>query len=278
MRKGAAVKHFWFHSHCTTEDQRMNSFVTDSEASTVSLILGIAMMASWWIGIRMGRSLAKRNPRAQASKFDDVTTAMLGLLLAFTFGISIEKHDQRRLAVVEDSNAIGDFYTCATLLKEPTRTALRRVIRDYTELRADLPRKKITDPILDNALKQFGQMQSTMTDLVAQALRDGTPIAVSLTNTLNGLTSNHASRLAAIRDRLPDSVLALLWVASIITTLLIGREQGLAGGTEIAGTICFIVLVCFAIYTTLDLNQPDRGLITISQEPMVRLLASMPKE
>ena len=236
------------------------------------------MLASWWIGIWMGRSLARRNPRAQASKFDDVTTAMLGLLLAFTFGISIGKHDQRRLAVVADSNAIGDFYTCATLLKEPTRTQLRSVIRDYTELRADLPRKRITDPVMEDALKRFATMQSKMTDLVAQALRDGTPIAVSLTNTLNEVTSNHASRLAAIRDRLPDSVMALLWVASIITTLLIGREQGLAAATETAGTICFILLVTFAVYTTLDLNQPDRGLITISQEPMVRLLDSMPKD
>jgi len=31
-----------------------------------------------------------------------------------------------------------------------------------------------------------------MTEIVAQALSDGTPIAVSLTNTLNEVTSNQA--------------------------------------------------------------------------------------
>lgn len=256
----------------------MNSWTIELEAPTVAAMLGIGMLAAWRIGIWMGRFQAQRNPRSQASKFDDVTTALLGLLLAFTFGISISKHDQRRLAVVADSNAIGDFYTCATLLKEPTRTELRRVIRGYAELRAELPRRKITEAILEEALRQFGAMHSKMTDLVSEALRDGTPIAVSLTNTLNEVTSNHASRMAAIRDRLPESVMALLCVASIVTALLIGREQGLAAATESVGTICFILLVSFAIYTTMDLNHPDRGLITISQEPMIRLLNSMPKD
>ncbi len=76
------------------------------------------------------------------SKFDDASLALLGLLLAFTFGVSISKHDQRRLAVVADSNAIGDFYTCASLIKEPTRTKLQTVIREYAELRLSLGRRQ----------------------------------------------------------------------------------------------------------------------------------------
>jgi hypothetical protein len=43
----------------------------------------------------------------------------------------------------------------------------------------------------------------------------------------------------------------------------------------VAGTVCFIVLVSFVILVTLDLNPPDRGLITVSQEPMQRLLSLM---
>ena len=81
------------------------------------------MLAAWRIGWRMGRALRGREG-VKPSKFDDASMALLGLLLAFSFGMSIAKHDQRRLAVVADANAIGDFYTCASLLKEPTRTRL----------------------------------------------------------------------------------------------------------------------------------------------------------
>jgi hypothetical protein len=43
----------------------------------------------------------------------------------------------------------------------------------------------------------------------------------------------------------------------------------------IAGSVRFILLVSFVIFVTLDLNQPDRGLITVNQEPMQRLLSTM---
>jgi hypothetical protein len=43
------------------------------------------------------------------------------------------------------------------------------------------------------------------------------------------------------------------------------------------GTICFILLVSIAIYVTLDLNAPEVGYIAVNQEPIERLLATMPK-
>jgi hypothetical protein len=255
----------------------MDLIVAQMNAWNVSLALALGMLAAWKVGIRMGDRLRRKGGGKEPSKFDDASMALLGLLLAFTFGISITKHDQRRLAVVADSNAIGDFYTCATLLKDPVRTKLQAVIREYIELRLRLARKTIDDSELESALLRFQQMHSQMTELVGQALSDGTPIAVSLTNTLNEVTSNHAARLAAIRDRLPASIVVLLLLSSIVTTILISREQGFSASIEIAGILCFILLVCSAIYVTLDLNQPERGIIVVSQEPLERLLSSMPK-
>ncbi|MGD0076342.1 MAG: hypothetical protein ABSD31_18705 [Candidatus Binataceae bacterium] len=254
----------------------MDLMVAGLDAGIIALTLAIAMLAAWGIGTWMGHRLRSKSGKTP-SKFDDASMALMGLLLAFAFGMSINKHDQRRMAVVADSNAIGDFYTCATLLKEPTRTKLQGVIREYAELRLGLSRRQVDYAELENALPRMQQAHQQMTELVAQALSDGTPIAVSLTNTLNELTSNHAARLAAVRDRLPASVVMLLVVAPIITSMLIGREQGIAGNSEVAGMLCFILLVSLAIYVTLDLNQPGRGLIRVSQEPIERLISSMPK-
>jgi hypothetical protein len=50
--------------------------------------------------------------------------------------------------------------------------------------------------------------------------------------------------------------------------------ERLAHQSNIAGTVCFIILVSFAVYVTLGLNQPDRGLVTVSQEPIQRLLST----
>ena len=114
-----------------------------------------------------------------------------------------------------------------------------------------------------------------MTTLVEQGLSAGTPSAVSLTNTLNAVTSNHAARVAAIRDRLPGSVMALLLVSAVLTSILIGRTQGFAGTSDTDGMVLLVLLICAAIYVTLDLNLPERGFISVSQEPFERLVSSM---
>jgi hypothetical protein len=233
------------------------------------------MFAAWGFGRWHGRRLRVESGEVPVSKFDDASLALLGLLLGFTFSMAIVKHDQRRLMVVADGNAIGDFYTCASLLKDPVRTRLQAVIRDYTKLRFELSGRRLDDATIENALRQMQQMKDQMTALVDQAVVAGTPIAGSLINTLNGVTSSHADRLAAARDRLPTSVVLLLLISGVLASMLVGREQGASNKPDIAGTICFIVLVSFALYVILDLNQPERGLITVSQEPIQRLLSSM---
>jgi len=241
----------------------------------VALALGLAMLVAWQVGRRMGGRL-RGTDGVKPSKFDDASIGLLGLLLAFSFGTSITKHDQRRVAVVADANAIGDFYTCASLLKEPSRIKLQAVIRQYAQLRLELASGRARAGDLEDALANFGRMHDQMTKLVGDAVGDGTPIAVPLANTLNSVTSNQASRLAAYRDRLPATVVFLLYISAIVVALLIGREQGVEGSTDIAGTVCFIVLVSIAVYVTQDLNRPESGLIRVSQEPIERLLSPMP--
>ncbi len=202
----------------------MDQVIAQMAAWNVSLALALAMGLAWRGGIWLGnRMRGLQNGREPSKSSTMPASRFWAFCWAFTFGISISKHDQRRtLAVVADSNAIGDFYTCANLLKDPAKTQLQSLIRQYAELRVRLAQSRIDDAQLDVALVEFQHMQDQMTQMVAQALLDGTPIAVSLTNALNAVTSNHAARLAAIRDRLPVSIVGLLFISSIITTMLIG--------------------------------------------------------
>ncbi len=178
----------------------MDQIIAGLDIRILALTVAAAMLAAKEIGKWMGARLP-REGGAKPSKFLDASMALFGLLLAFTFGMSIAKHDQRRLAVVADSNAIGDFYTCAALLKEPTRMKLQSIIRQYSELRLEFARAEPGGSGLESALAKFDRMHNQMTELVEQALRDGTPIAVSLTNTLNAVTSNQASLLTGTASR-----------------------------------------------------------------------------
>jgi hypothetical protein len=252
--------------------------ITDAEPWVAAAALGGAMAIAWIIGWRSGKASLARGKPAPETKLDDAALALLGLLLAFTFSMALGKYDRRREAVVTDSNAIGDFYTCATLIAPPARAKLQDAIREYTRLRVELGLEPHpTRAQVQSALERFDALHGRMTELVAEAIAAGTPIAVPLTNTLNGVTSSQASRLAALRDRVPNAVVLLLAVAAALTAGLVGREQAASARPSLAGTAAFIVIVALTVEVTLDLNHPTAGWIRVGQEPMQRLLATMGK-
>jgi hypothetical protein len=232
------------------------------------------MAAGWWIGWWFGRRQKQDESAAPGIKFNDASMALLGLLLGFTFSMSLSRHDQRRLMVVSEANSLGDFYTCASLLNDPVRSQLQAVIREYAEYRLTVAHSHLDD----SALQQIQQMQNRMQSLVKQATDAGTPVTVPLVNTLNEVTSAHIARLAALHDRLHPSVVALLFLTALISMVLMGRHQGASGDLHFAGTMGFVVLVCMTIWVILDLNQPHRGAIQVSQEPMWRVLSGMGKD
>jgi hypothetical protein len=243
----------------------------------IALAFSAAMLGAWRLGWRRGRKAAPEPGEDPGSKFTDAALALLGLLLAFTFSLSLNRHDQRRAMVVAESNAIGDFYTCASLLKEPYRSRLQGVIRTYAREKLEFVRNVRSESDLEEALGRFGASHARMTAIVAKALAEGTPIAASLTNTLNNLTSANVSRLAAYRARLPWSIVLLLFLGAVVPAFLMGLQQAKAPRPHLSGTVCFLFMVGLVIYVTLDLNEPGRGTIVVSQEPYERLLQSLEK-
>jgi hypothetical protein len=214
--------------------------------------------------------------RETPSRLDAAALATLGLLLAFTFSLALEQHNQRRLRAVEDANAIGNFYASAGMLDEPVRARLQSLIRRYLERRVILGRAR-SEGALNRELPVIREMHSEMQVLVREAVLDKSPVVIPLVNNLNELTSSHAARLAAVHHRLPWSIEALLCVAAIVCMLIVGTEQGAAGDRNLVPVAVFVVLVSMVVWVTLDLNQPGRGVITVSQEPLERLLMTMPR-
>ena len=272
----------------TTTDAltRMKYLLGAWDAWTMAVALAVLMTLAWCAGLyiarraRAGRASPAQPDRELVSSKLGPYLGLLSLLLGFTFSMSLSRHERRLLMVVADSNAIGDFYTCVSLLKEPVRGQLQNVVHEYAELHLKMARGRLGPAEWSNALRSNALLYDQMTKLVGTALDNGTPIAVPLTNTLDGVSSAAAARLAAVEDRVPSTVVLLLFALAIIAMGLDGIELGGSGTyttVEVIGRFSFIFLVALAVFVTLDLDQPNRGLIMVSQAPIDRLISTMSK-
>jgi hypothetical protein len=235
------------------------------------------MLCAWRIGWWVGSAKSFEGKEPPAEKLGEAVFALLGLLLAFAFGMALQKYEHRRERMVGHSNAIGDFFTCASLLDKPLRNQLQDVIRRYTRLVV-----KAHDDLHDPAAweddrRQAAECTADMTNLVRQAGKGGSPFTVPLTETLNEVGSAEAARLSASEDRMPTVVVLLLMVTSTLSIGLTAWRQGAVGAPQRLGILVVIAICAMVIYVILDLDQPTRGLIRVNQGPFIRLERSMGK-
>jgi hypothetical protein len=255
----------------------VRNILIEVDSWVFAAVLAALMFIGWEIGWRRGTRLAANKLGAPGGKFTDASMAILGLLLAFTFSMALAKHDQRRAMVVTESNSIGGFLTCVSMLKDPVRGKLHDLVHAYVKERLELAKGSLEDATLQRKLDELQKMQDGMQALVGEAVEKGTPIAIPLVNTFNEVTGSNAARLAARRDRLPSTLVLPLFLAAVLSMVLVGRQQGASENRDLLATTAIIALVSLVAWVTLDLNQPYRGMITVSQEPMERILSGMGK-
>jgi hypothetical protein len=245
------------------------------DAWMIALLFAGLMFMAWRWGLRLGRRVTADSDQDPGSKLSDATMALLGLLLAFTFALAVGRHDARRQMVIAESNAIADFYTCATLLDEPHRSNLQAMIRQYAQNELDTLRHFSAQSEGPEQMQRTFKFHNDMTALVGQAISKGTPIAINLTNTLNGITSANASRITAYEELVPWNTELMLLASCVVSLFLMGRQQGTSQKKCLTSTLTFIALISLVIYVIFDLNQPRRGSITVNYECMVRLVESI---
>src|SRR3990172_11677164 len=88
-----------------------------------------------------GLALRQKKDKEPEAPLGSLVGAVLGLLafiLAFTFGITASRFDARKQLVLEESNAIGTTYLRAGLLPQPQGLEVRRLLREYADIRLNI--------------------------------------------------------------------------------------------------------------------------------------------
>jgi hypothetical protein len=251
---------------------------------TPAYVIGVVFLAvllvAVAVGHRIGTWLRTRHRTVASSELSTVQTALLGLLgllLAFTYSFVASRWDARKRAVVDEADALGTAYLRTQFRSGPAAEQLRALLREYTRSRI------VTDDIartcqqLQAAMAHSQQVRNELWPAAIQLKGDSAPTTLDalLFASLNEVVDRHTQRWAAARDRLPVIILAMLAAVAVLSLGLVGFSGGLTARRGSYFTIALAVVISAVLLVIIDLDRPGRGIVRVSQEPLIDALESM---
>lgn len=250
-------------------------YFVNLDAWLSALIFAGLMVVGWAVGVKM--RMFGGVSESGSTRIEDGALALFGLLLAFCFSGAAGRYEARKELLRDDVIAISDFADTSSLLAEPEREQLSREIQHYIQQRIRFGGIRLDAPEMPGLIKDGQDSQARMRAIIRGIIaQNKTPtLHTPLVNTFNDLTSAHDKRLYGVRDHVNENIVLMLVMLGVFTTLTMGRLQDPNGRHNLLRISAYIGLVAMVFYVTVDLEQPRRGLIVVSQEPMRELSASL---
>jgi len=240
----------------------------------------LVLMAAAAVGQLVGRIQAKRSQAADRESEPSVaqegylissSLGLLGLLLAFSFGMVINRYEARRELVTTEANAIGTAYLRAQLLDEPHRSRLSNLLVAYTDNRIKLATADDQTAYLATNDRLLTEIWAAVSAARESALAHG--LTTALLTTYNEVIDLDTERKIAWQLRVPSEVLILLLIFLAVTATVVGHQVDGPRGRRAA--MVLFVLLALSITIIADINRPTSGSARESQEAMRMLLASL---
>ena len=244
----------------------------------VTLILFVIVIAATAGGHFIGRWERGRSG-GSSEPFGVMQAAMLGfmgLVLAFGLSLAVGRYEDRRAAIVNESNAIDTTYLRAQTLPKPTRTRSMDLLRQFTDASIRIAETVPASARQDAAIADSERAQRALWSEAAGALA-AQPTATAprlYVESLNETFDAQSSRIYGLDNRVPTAVLLLEIVGAAIALGLLALHLA-ALGRGLTTVLVAAVLVTLTLVVSLDLDRPVRGLIQVNATPLTDVRASM---
>lgn len=253
--------------------------------SSVAIVtmLFIAMIMLNEVGFRIGRFVQSSTDSEVKSLTGSIQASILGLLallLGFTFSMSMQRYDNRSMALIDEANAIGTAILRVQLLPEKFRDEADRLFQEYVGLRIDIGQIDLTKTEeRDKYNNKIANVQDKLWSLAISATEiDPRPVTTgAFVKSLNDVIDSQGKRNALLRMQVPEVVLLLLFVVFISSGAILGYSAGLSGKRMIAPIVLVSILITLIVFIIIDLDRPKRGLIQVDQRVMNELLTDVKK-
>lgn len=238
----------------------------------------VALMSlSMEVGFRLG---AWRKKRAQPEKESPVgavvgaTLALLGFMLAITFGVAVSRFEMRTEAYLNEIDTMSTAYLRTDFLPEDARNQIRQNLRDYVDVRIHA----VESGDIQAGIRRSEEIHQLMWTRAAAALRaNENSLSLSLfVQSLNELIDIHTRRvITGLWLRIPSTIWLVLYAIAFLGMGEIGYQTALSGSSRTPVSLALIIAFASILWLITDLDRPHEGMLRINQRAMRELLSSM---
>lgn len=231
------------------------------------LLVFAGFEAGWHLGQRRRHRHGESD--APVGAIVGATFGLLAFLLGFTFNLAATRFEQRKLLVVQEASAITTAYLRSDFLPEPQRSAIRADLRTYAAVRA----QGVTWLLNPDNEQRVNELQNRIwANTVAAVTGENTFLDNLLVQAVNALYDTDASRVAAGRNQVPDSIWFALYLATFLGMMTAGYQFGLAGERRWVSVILLVLSFALVITLIADLDRPQTGFVQVSQQPLLDVI------
>lgn len=237
---------------------------------TAALLLALAE-AGFRLGLRLhtAKDPARKGP---IGGIQGAVLGLLGLLLAFTFSMAVERYNTRRALVLEEANSVGTTYLRASLLPDAHQAPVKDLLRRYVDVRLKYQPLADDPARLADGLRLSGDIQAELWKHATEAAREApNSITATFIETLNDTIDADSKRITAGRAVIPGGVWLLLIMVAGFSCITTGYGVGAEGARALLGSVFLPLLITLVIVSIFDLSHPRQGLIGVSQQPLIDL-------
>jgi hypothetical protein len=243
----------------------------------IAIGFALALYVATEVGYRLGQRALRldRDERSQIGALEGAVLGLVGLLLAFSFGMAGERFATLKVRVGEEVLASDRAFRRAGMLEEPLRSSVREAVRAHLDARIAL-----TDAVAASdraafraSLDHAATIDRRLSELEARVGREapGQERTSLVAQSIDDLIESRGALLGAVRGRLPSAILFLLLATTTAALVVVGYANGIAGGRARFGTTALQLIAVLIVLVIIDFDRPGRGLIQVPQDRLVEL-------
>ena len=246
---------------------------------SVLAVLSATTVLGIFVGRRHWGELDERS-LTQLTTLQAAVLGLLALLLGFSFQMASTRWEMRKQAAIEEANAIDTTSVRASLLSEPQRTEVHRLMVSYidTRLSSDVESSHAEARAGSNA--EARRIEARLWEqAVAADFADPRPRWLFV-DALNAMIGARSKRVALTEDRLPAIVVWVLLAVATVAFGVTGYDVGVTRRTRRVASalvaLLLALLVSLVIVLVMDLDNPTRGFIRVSDATLRSLREAIP--